>query len=147
MITFVTGDMFDLPAQARVNTVNCVGIMGKGVARAFARRYPAMLQAYKKACANDIIVPGFVWPWVCPTTGVIIFNMATKQHWQNPSTYLWVQLGLQGLAAMITGFRPAVVTMPLPGCGNGGLDPNVVRSQISKYLGWVDARVFVYEPE
>lgn len=110
-----------------VNTVNCVGKMGKGVALAIAEAYPSVLAPYKRVCATGRLKPGLIHIHRVPD-GPIIINMATKDHYRNPSRPDWVGSGLFFLSRFLQqeiaiADRPIrSVTMPPPGCGNGGLD-------------------------
>lgn len=145
MITFTSGDMFSISANCLVNTVNCVGIMGAGVALAFKNRYPSMYEDYKKACDLGQIRPGFLHIWENAET--IIINFPTKRHWRNKSRYEDIQIGLKALNSFLTDKPHLKVSLPALGCGNGGLDWEIVSSMIKDELSSVNANIMVFEPK
>jgi len=144
MIKFTSGDMFDIPADIRINTVNCVGVMGIGVALAFKERFPEMFEAYKKECRNKTIQPGK--PCLYLYENLTIINFPTKDHWRNPSKYEYIESGLKWLAKYLKGRGAVKVTLPALGCGHGGLDWNEVKSLIRKHLSGLEATIYVFEP-
>ena len=148
MIKFASGDMFDIPADIRINTVNCVGVMGAGVALAFKERFPEMFKAYKKECENKTIRPGkpHVWSDFYLYENLTIINFPTKDHWRNPSKYEYIESGLIWLVKFLKDYGTVKVTMPALGCGHGGLDWNKVKSLIKKYLDGLEATIYVFEP-
>ena len=101
MITYVSGNLFDSPAQVICNTVNCVGVMGRGIAREFKVRYPAMFSDYVKRCQRGEVRPGVPYLW--EDDSVQILNFPTKRHWRNDSLLADIDDGLRYLAAS---FRP-----------------------------------------
>jgi len=144
MVTFTAGDMFSVPADIRVNTVNCVGVMGAGVALAFRHRYPAMFREYAAACARGEVRPGSLLVW---TDGdVEVVNMPTKRHFRNPSTYEDVESGLAALRALLCHRGAVRVTLPALGCGCGGLDWGRVSRMIEEHLGDLDAEIAAFAP-
>jgi O-acetyl-ADP-ribose deacetylase (regulator of RNase III) len=144
MIELLRGDMFDHPADARVNTINCVAVMGKGVALAFKKRYPKMFAAYKEACRDGEIKPGGVWTYVIDN--LTVFNLATKDDWRDPSRYEWIESGMKALGREIVRTEVRIVTLPAPGCGNGGLDWQRVLPIVMEHLCPLKAMVRVFEP-
>lgn len=137
--------MFEVPADIRVNTVNCVGIMGAGVALAFKTRYPAMFREYKKACDVGELKPGTLNVWHTLTEWII--NFPTKRHWRDNSRYEDIESGLQVLRRYLESLeRPVRVTLPALGCGHGGLDWSRVSKLIEHHLGSTAAEIFVFEP-
>src|SRR4051794_5436235 len=90
MITFTNKSLFKIKAQAFVNTVNCVGVMGKGIALEFKQLYPAMFDTYLKLCRYKAINPGYTMRWPIGD-GRFIFNTATKDHWRDKSKVAWVE--------------------------------------------------------
>ncbi len=98
MLRFVTGDIFDTPADIRVNTVNCVGVMGAGLALAFKDRYPQMFKEYQRACSNNTLAPGKLHVWKS-LSGDWIINFPTKRHWRQKSRYDDIEAGLVALRA------------------------------------------------
>jgi O-acetyl-ADP-ribose deacetylase (regulator of RNase III) len=148
MIEPATGNLFEAHADALVNTVNCVGIMGKGIALQFKQAYPEMFASYERAARAGEIQPGRMhlfqtgrlWPQY-------IINFPTKRHWRGKSRLDDVEAGLRDLVKVIQELDIQSVAIPPLGSGNGGLDWNAVRPRI---LGAFDAlphvRVFLYEP-
>lgn len=122
-------------AKILVNTVNVVGVMGKGVALAFKQKFPEIMPRYQDACRNKKIAPGTFQ--VLPTNdGRNVINLATKDHWRDPSRYEWAGAGLvylnRFLNTRLSG--PSTLCMPMPGAGNGGLDPARVQQMIRIYM-------------
>lgn len=141
MIEIIHGDMFDHISEAMVNTINCVGVMGKGVALEFKNRHPNMFHTYQQLCKGKAIKPGNVWIWRAPDYAVL--NTATKYHWRDPSRYSWVREAAMTLnqQIIVNGFK--TVAMPPLGCGNGGLQWRMVQSILETYLGHLGAVVKV----
>jgi len=145
MLEFTQGDMFEAPADIRVNTVNCVGVMGAGVALAFKQRYPEMFKDYQRACKDGQVRPGRMHVWKS-LEGDWIVNFPTKRDWRDPSRYEDVDAGLDDLRAYLDSVGPVTVALPALGCGHGGLDWDRVSGMIQKKLGDIDARVLVFPP-
>jgi len=143
MVTFTSGDMFSVAADARVNTVNCVGVMGAGVALAFRQRYPAMFRDYAAACSRGEVRPGKLHVW--SDGDIEVLNMPTKRHYRNPSTYEDVEAGLVALREYL-GSRKMRVTLPAPGCGCGGLDWKRVSGLVEIHLGDIEAEILAFSP-
>lgn len=149
MIEFVEGDFFDYEADIRVNTVNCVGVMGAGVALAFKKKYPEMFKEYVRQCKAKEIEPGRPTVWKegdMFSKGIEIINFPTKNHWRKPSEYEYVERGLIWLSDYLKNREGLVVTLPALGCGHGGLDWKLVRQLIIKYLDISPNRILVFEP-
>jgi O-acetyl-ADP-ribose deacetylase (regulator of RNase III) len=145
MIEFTKGDMFSISVDARVNTVNCVGVMGKGVALAFKTRYPDMFKEYKQQCQDGIIRPGHLHVWK-NLMGDWVINFPTKRDWKESSRYEDVLAGLEALRNYLREQKPASLALPALGCGHGGLDWNKVSVMIKDTLNDVDTHIFVFEP-
>ena len=151
MLKFTSGNMFDIPADIRINTVNCVGVMGIGVALEFKKRFPKMFKAYKRECENKNIKPGkpHVWRDCYGFGHITIINFPTKIHWRNLSKYRYIEKGLIWLAKFLKDYEDygeVKVTLPALGCGHGGLDWNKVKLLIKKYLGELEVIIYVFEP-
>lgn len=148
MIKFINGNMFETPADVRINTVNCVGVMGAGVALAFKKQYPDMFKDYKKECKQGNIRPGkpHVWTDYRFEGNTIIINFPTKDHWRPPSKYEYIEVGLDWLKTFLQNKGKVSVTLPALGCGNGGLDWDKVKESITNHLEDLDAEIFVFEP-
>jgi len=150
MIHYATGDMLQAPAVALVNTVNTVGVMGKGIALQFKEAFPSNNRAYMKACKDKALQPGELfttWDENITIGKRLIINFATKAHWRHPSKYEYIDKGLNALRILLEG-HPEISSIALPplGCGNGGLDWSRVRAMIEQYLGDVSTDVYVYQP-
>lgn len=149
MITYHTGNLLDAPAQALVNTVNTVGVMGKGIALQFRERFKRNYAAYLKACKAKELEPGrlLAVEELTPAGPRLIINFPTKTDWRRKSTYVYVEAGLQALATLIEERQLESVALPPLGCGHGGLDWERVRPLIEHYLGALpNTEILVYEP-
>lgn len=137
-ITFKHGDMFQEPTQAIVNTVNCVGVMGKGVALEFKKRWPDNFTAYRKLCLDKKLNPGKMF--VFDRGGLIIdgprflINFPTKNNWRAKSKLSYITDGLDDLVSTIKNMNIKSISIPPLGCGNGGLDWKEVKSVIEEKL-------------
>lgn len=145
MVTYVQGDIFQSPAQVLTNTVNCVGVMGKGVALEFKNRYRGLFEDYKALCDKRAVVPGKPYLW--ENDRVQILNFPTKRHWKDNSRLDDIEAGLKYLADNYAKMGIDSIAMPALGCGNGGLQWSNVQPLIDKYLGSIlDLDVYVYQP-
>jgi len=142
---FTCGDMFAMDADYRVNTVNCMGVMGAGVALAFRERYPEMFAAYQVECRLGLVAPGRLGKWSGPDCTII--NLPTKRQPRNKSRYEDVEAGLAALRHFLEDKGGVRVTLPALGCGHGRLDWTVVRGMIEAHLGELDATIYVFTPE
>ena len=148
MIRFTQGNIFDSGCDALVNPVNCVGIMGKGLALQFKRRFPANFTSYAAACRSHQLAPGLLHVFhTGPGTPRLIINFPTKRHWRDPSRLDDVARGLEALAgAIATHDIPSLAVPPL-GCGLGGLSWPDVRQLIDHHLSPLPhADIVVYGP-
>ena len=149
MITYKTGDILTETAEALVNTVNCVGVMGRGVALQFKRAFPDNFQAYAARCERNQIRPGQVFVF---ETGTIvlpryIMNFPTKRHWRGKSRIEDIEAGLESLVQEIRSRRIQSVAIPPLGSGLGGLDWRSVRTRMEAVLGALeDVEIVIYEP-
>lgn len=144
MITYVRTSIFDSPAQTWVNAVNTVGVMGKGLAKAFKDRYPAMFQQYRYECEQRQLDIGRLSIYRSPDT--IIVNFPTKKHWKNPSQVDYIEEGLRTFVAIYQHEGITSVSFPQLGCGNGGLDwSSEVRPLMERYLQPLPIPVYVHE--
>jgi O-acetyl-ADP-ribose deacetylase (regulator of RNase III) len=149
MIEFKTGDILQADAEALVNTVNCVGIMGRGIALQFKNAFPANFKAYEAACAREEVQPGkmFVFETGTFTNPKYIINFPTKRHWRGKSRIEDIESGLKALVEEIRARGIRSVAIPPLGSGLGGLDWTDVRSRIVEALrGLNDLQVIVFEP-
>jgi O-acetyl-ADP-ribose deacetylase (regulator of RNase III) len=151
-ITFKKGDMFLEPVEAVVNTVNCVGVMGKGVALEFKKRWPDNFKAYKKLCDAKQLVPGQMFVFENPKLFAsseprYLINFPTKAHWRSKSKISYVEDGLDALAKDLVEFGISSVAIPPLGCGNGGLEWSEVRPLIEEKLGALSGvQIVVFPP-
>ena len=149
MIHYAHGDITKDRSEALVNLVNCVGIMGRGLALAFKRTFPANFVAYERACKLNEVEPGrmFVYATESNTAPLFIINFPTKRHWREESHIEDISAGLQALVSEIRERGIGSVAIPPLGCGLGGLDWADVRPQIEQALSTLpDVIVTIYEP-
>lgn len=149
MMRFTQGNLLEAPVEAVVNTVNTVGVMGKGIALMFKERFPENYKAYAAACKAGEVKVGsmFVSPGAELEGPQWIINFPTKKDWKHPTKLEWVESGLQALKQVIREKQIRTIALPPLGCGNGGLDWAVVRPLIEAALGDLpDVEVVVYEP-
>ena len=135
-------DITRAEADILVNTVNTVGVMGKGVALAMKKAFPQILEPYMARCADGSLQPGS-FQMVRLEDGRAVMNLATKKHWRDPSRYAWIGVGMIYMNKLLTGDGPWAgrsLAMPLPGAGNGGLDPARVAQMARIYLAPAAAR-------
>ena len=149
MITFKQGDLFQDQSEALVNPVNCVGIMGKGLALEFKNRFPDNFKEYKQACWKAQVQPGrmFVFNTYQPKIHQYVINFPTKRHWRDPSRIEDIETGIQALAEEVRSRRITSIAIPALGSGLGGLRWNEVRPIIESGLRELEeVRITVYEP-
>lgn len=162
MITYKQGSLFDSNCQTLVCTVNCEGVMGKGIALQFKQHFPIMYNEYRNVCkygnilkhGGDLLLYTYenlsqltLWD----TDGNLnkgrqskILCFATKEKWRNPSKLEWIGRGLQEFVKRYNGWDVTSIAFPKLGCNNGGLDWDNVRPLMEKYLGDLDIPVEIY---
>jgi O-acetyl-ADP-ribose deacetylase (regulator of RNase III)/uncharacterized protein YwgA len=145
MFRALIGNLFDSRAQTLVNTVNCVGVMGKGVAEQFKSRFPAMFEDYKERADRKAVRIGEPYLYR-DQSGVQIVNFPTKDHWRSPSRLADVERGLDYLAMHASEWRITSIALPPLGCGNGGLEWSEVGPLIYQKLHGLPFDVEVYAP-
>ena len=145
MVDLVTGDLFDSEAQTLVNAVNCAGVMGKGIALAFKRRYPAMFADYVARCKDGRVRLGEPYlyrgeslPWV--------LNFPTKNHWRSAAKLEDIVAGLAYLEAHYRVWGITSLAIPALGCGAGRLAWDVVGPVLHDALGRLDIPAELYAP-
>lgn len=150
MISFTTGNLLEANVEAVVNTVNTVGIMGKGIALMFKEQFPENFEAYSKACARGEVQTGNMF-----VTGNASFfgpkwivNFPTKKHWRTKTKVEWIEDGLADLVRVIREREIKSIAIPPLGCGNGGLDWSEVKPLMIDALAVLDEDVqtIIYEP-
>lgn len=146
---FTQGNLLDADVEAVVNTVNTVGVMGKGIALMFKERFPKNYEAYAAACkAGEVQIGKMFVSSADELDGPRwVINFPTKEHWRPPTKLEWVREGLVALKDVIQEKQIRSIAIPPLGCGNGGLDWEVVRPLIEETLGDLkDVEIVVYEP-
>ncbi len=149
MINFLQGNLLDAPAEAVVNTVNTVGVMGKGIALMFKEAFPANFRAYEAACKRKEVRVGHMFVTENPAFDGPrwLVNFPTKQHWRQPSKLEWIVEGLKDLKRVVEEKGIRSIALPPLGCGNGGLEWSDVRREIERAMGLLDGvDVLVFEP-
>ncbi|MGS0497406.1 type II toxin-antitoxin system antitoxin DNA ADP-ribosyl glycohydrolase DarG [Pseudoalteromonas mariniglutinosa] len=135
--------------DAIVNTVNCVGVMGKGIALQFKKKWPSNYKAYATACKAGDVALGkmFIFELGALATPRFIINFPTKGHWRSDSRLKDIEAGLQDLVARIKELNIQSIAIPPLGCGNGGLDWEIVKPLMLRYLADIpELDVYLYEP-
>jgi len=146
---FIKGNLLDSEAQALVNTVNTVGVMGKGIALQFKERFPENFRAYSRACKAGEVKIGkmFVHDELTMYGIKTIINFPTKEQWFRKSQYKYIEEGLQDLVKVINDKKIESVAIPPLGAGNGGLNWNKVKKLITQYLSELKGiDITIYEP-
>lgn len=148
MIKFLKGDLLQSDAEALVNTVNTVGVMGKGIALQFKQSFPNNYKVYKDACKNDALQLGqmLVVKEEYLDGQRYVINFPTKAHWKSPSKIEYITSGLHALRDSLQEYQIKSVALPPLGCGNGGLEWTVVKPLIIEALDGLNVDIFVYEP-
>lgn len=149
-IELTSGDLLKADrVDALVNTVNCVGVMGKGIALQFKRKWPGNFRAYEEACARGDVQIGkmFVYELGALAVPKFIINFPTKEHWRGASKISYIADGLRALVDTIKEHGIRSIAIPPLGAGNGGLPWVDVRREIEKAFATLpDVRALVYEP-
>lgn len=146
-ITFRKGNIFNTKMQTIVNTVNCVGVMGKGLALEFKLRYPDMFYKYKELCQSKLMGIGKLWIYKSESCPQWILNFPTKLHWKNPSKIEYIEAGLRKFVESYKEKGITSIAFPLLGTHNGGLGKSEVLELMYKYLEKCDLEVEIYEYE
>jgi O-acetyl-ADP-ribose deacetylase (regulator of RNase III)/uncharacterized protein YwgA len=145
MFKALIGDLFESQAQTLVNTINCVGVMGKGVAEQFKKRFPAMFEDYKSRTDRKAVRLGEPYLYRDSSAAQIV-NFPTKDHWRSPSRLADIERGLDYLAAHIAEWGITSIALPPLGCGNGGLEWSEVGPLIYHKLRELPIDVEVFAP-
>ncbi len=150
MICTANGNLLEANVEALVNTVNCVGIMGKGIALQFKQAFPQNFASYAKACkAGDVRLGHmFVYPTHSLFNPKFIINFPTKQHWKSKSKLQDVKVGLEDLIRVVKKYEIKSIAVPPLGSGLGGLNwPDVKRLILAAFDSLPDVEVHLYEPK
>lgn len=142
MITYLEGDIFHSPAQVLVNTVNTVGVMGKGIALEFKNKYPEMFTKYKELCKNNSLSVGKLMLWY--DSDYWLLQFPTKENWRNPSKIEYIEKGLATFVKRYSDYNISSIAFPKLGCGNGGLNWTEVKDVMEKYLSDLPISVYIY---
>lgn len=144
-VTLLRGNIFNSKMQTIVNTVNCDGVMGKGLALAFRLRYPEMYERYRELCRQRLLTVGKLWLYDDDSSQRKVLNFPTKDHWKNPSQTAYIKLGLQKFVATYKEHGITSIAFPMLGTNNGGLDKEEMRPLMRGYLSLCDIPVEIYD--
>src|SRR5437870_3711645 len=143
MITYVTGDLFQSPAKVLVNTVNTVGVMGKGIADEFRRIYPDMFERYRALCEQKQLKIGQLWLYKTPHKWIL--NFPTKQEWTQKSRPEFIEAGLKKFVATYSDKDITSISFPQLGCGNGKLNwESQVKPLMEHYLRKLPITIYIH---
>lgn len=147
-VEFITGDLFCDESDAFVNTVNCVGVMGKGIALEFKNRFPNNYNIYRSICQRKKFNIGqlIVTNDKFNDRNITIINFPTKTHWRLKSNYNYITYGLISLKELIEDRNIKSIAIPALGCTNGGLDWDIVKVLIIDKLTGLDCKIHLYNP-
>lgn len=149
MIEIVKGDILQAEAEALVNTVNCVGVMGRGIALQFKKEFPENFKLYEAACEQGDLYPGkmLVYDLNRLTNPRYVINFPTKRHWKGKSRIEDIRKGLAALVDEVRARQIRSIALPPLGCGLGGLAWHDVRPLIEQaFAPLADVQVFLFEP-
>lgn len=143
MLMYVDTNLFESPAQVLVNTVNTVGVMGKGIALQFKKLYPAMFKEYQHLCETGELTVGKLW--IYKTNNKWVLNFPTKTDWRQKSKIEYIEQGLQKFVETYKERGIESIAFPQLGVGNGGLDWNhEVKPLMEKYLRKLPIDVYIH---
>ena len=147
MINYINKSVFNSGCDGLVNTVNCVGVMGAGLALEFGLRYPEMEKEYRKDCMMKKVKIGEIITYL--TSDVLIISFTTKFHWKYPSKLIWISKGLDFLKEHYKEWNIKSIAIPPLGCSNGGLKFEYeVKPLIESKLSCLDIDVYIcFDPE
>jgi len=148
MMKYITGNILESKTQALVNTVNIVGVMGKGIALQFKKVFPENYKKYADACKKGEITIGklFITKENTLYGEKLIINFPTKKDWRKPSEYEYIEKGLDELIKIIEEYKITSIALPPLGAGSGGLVWSKVKTIIEEKLKNIDIEILVYEP-
>jgi O-acetyl-ADP-ribose deacetylase (regulator of RNase III) len=144
-ITIINGNILDSQCQTLVNPINCVGVMGKGLALEFKKRYPKMFDLYKEYCKNGLIQIGNIWLYKNEIDTNWVLNFPTKQHWKQPSKLEYIEQGLEKFIQTYQEKNIQSIAFTLLGAGNGSLDKHIILSLLEQKLSVCDVLVEIYK--
>jgi O-acetyl-ADP-ribose deacetylase (regulator of RNase III) len=149
MIHYKTGNLLDSKSEALVNTVNTVGVMGKGIALQFKKMFPNNFKLYEKSCKNRELEIGKLLVTeeeTLLTQKKIIINFPTKTSWRKPSEYSYIEEGMIELVRVVNERNIKSIAIPPLGSGNGGLDWNKVKLILEKHLSKLNCDIYIFQP-
>jgi len=147
-ITEIKGNLFESTCKVLVNTVNCVGVMGKGIAFEFKHRFPDMYGSYAELCKRKLIKPGFLHLWTKSTPWIL--NFPTKSHWRFPSKIEYVESGLNKFTQTYKAKGISSIAFPTLGTHSGGLPWSTVKELMYNYLSPLDnieIEIYHFDPK
>ena len=144
MIKIYKGNLFSSSCQTIVNAVNCVGVMGAGIALEFRLRYPKMFKRYKKYCNDKLMKPGSLWLYKFNDKRWIL-NFPSKKHWRYPSKIEYLEMGLEKFVKTYKDKGITSIAFPLLGSDRGGIEPDKSKEIIIKYLSNCDILIEIFE--
>lgn len=142
MIEYIRGNLFESKAKVLVNPVNTVGIMGKGLALQFRKKYPHTYSVYKAACKSNLLMIGKLMITHEEDRDILLFP--TKTDWKLPSKIEYIEAGLKKLVISYREKEIKSIAFPKLGCGLGGLDWNDVKQLMEKYLKSLPIDCYIY---
>lgn len=143
MLEIKKGNIFTTKCSTIVNTVNCVGVMGAGIAYEFRLRYPEMYEKYRQLCFDKLIQIGKLWIFK-PENGLWVMNFPTKYHWKYPSKVEYLEKGLQKFVETYKTKGIQSIAFPLLGAAHGGIPENQSVEIMKKYLEPLDIPIEIY---
>ena len=148
MIQSVKGNLLEDSAEAYVNTVNTVGVMGKGIAFQFKQAFPDVFKQYAKECKKGLVQVGKMHVVEVEVLAApkYVINFPTKEHWRHPSKLEYIKEGLKDLVKVVEDLEIKSIALPPLGCGNGGLDWGEVRPLILEAFQSLNVEVHLFEP-
>lgn len=144
-IEVIKGNIFNTHAQTIVNTVNCQGVMGKGLALVYKLRYPQMFDLYSEYCKSKLMAIGKLWLYKGEGNSPWVLNFPTKLGWKYPSKIEYIESGLQKFVDTYEDKGITSIAFPMLGTSNGGLDKDVVLPLMKSYLDRCDIPIEIYE--
>jgi O-acetyl-ADP-ribose deacetylase (regulator of RNase III) len=146
-ITFKQGSIFESNMQTLTNTVNTTGVMGKGIAKEFKSKFPAMFLDYKNKCKLNLVVVGEPYLWIPRLDNQKwVLNFPTKKHWSGNSKAEWIEQGLNRLVKNYKDWGILSLAIPALGSGLGNLKWQAIQPLMESYLGCMDIPIEIYEP-
>jgi len=142
MITVLTGNIFTTACNTIVNTVNCVGVMGAGIAYEYRLRYPEMYEKYQKLCKENLLQIGSLWIYKAENKSIL--NFPTKNDWKQPSKIEYLEKGLQKFVDTYKKKEITSIAFPLLGASHGGLTQEQSLSTMKKYLTQCDIEIEIW---